>query len=248
MSKKSFRPRRAWKSKRRTGYKSKLAKSEFASMKETFEFATLDVGTSYRDFTMSLARCTRASQIARGYQEYRITKLEYLFKPLLDTFAPAGAGGTGIPVPYLYYLIDKVGANGSIQTQEQYDRAGAKPRRLDDKSLRIAYKPGVLSFGYDEVQGTNSYSKPLISPWLACNGKNTNTTTGSWQASSIDHLGMEWLVSGSSDVKYQVLVTAHFQFRKPAVEITLSEGLPSIVEAFTGKEIGLPQPPPAPVV
>lgn len=199
---------------RKTGYKSKLANSEFASLKETYEFATLNSVTAYRDMTISLARFIRASAVASGYQEYRITKVEYKWKPLTDTFAPAGT-----PVPYMYVLIDRTGANSAITSENQFIAAGCKALRLDDRIINRSFKPAVLNYAQDAVQNTNLYAKPMISPWLATNANNTLTSSG-WQPSSTDHLGLEWFVSADPTLRYKVEMTAHFQFRKPAVAKT----------------------------
>lgn len=241
-TRRTYRPR-----KRRSGMKSKLAKSEFASLKEVYEFSTLSCGQAYNDVTLSLARFLRATQVAEMYQKYRITKVDYLFKPLTDTFAPASGGGSGIPVPYLYYLIDKVGANVNFSTQSQFTRAGAKPRRLDDKTIRVSYKPSVLVSVGDKIQDTNVFSRSIASPWLACNGNNNQSEN--WQPSSIDHLGIEWLVQGDPSVKYQVTITAHFQFCKPAIDVAVAvDGAPqsvSVDKLITDVDLP-PTPPEAP--
>lgn len=221
------RPRRP----RKTGYKSKLAKSEFASLKETYEFSTLSSTVAYRDMTLSLARFARASAVASGYQEYRITKVEYRWKPLLDTFAPGGN-----PVPYMYILIDRTGANSDITSENQFIAAGCKVIRLDDKIITRSYKPAVLNYAYDAIQGTNAYAKPIISPWLATNANNTSISSG-WAPSSTDHLGLEWFVSAAPNTFYKVELTAHFQFRKPSVAKTApSDPLAVSVEAVDVKE------------
>lgn len=210
--KKTARPRR--RPARKTGYKSKLANSEFASLKETYEFATLNSVTAYRDMTISLARFVRASAVASGYQEYRMTKVEYKWKPLTDTFAPAGT-----PVPYMYILIDRTGANSAITSENQFVAAGCKALRLDDKIINRSFKPAVLNYALDAVQSTNLYAKPMISPWLSTNANNTLTASG-WSPSSTDHLGLEWFVSADPSLRYKVEMTVHFQFRKPAVAKT----------------------------
>ena len=220
---------------RKTGYKSKLAQSEFASLKETHEFVTLNSLTAYRDMTISLARFPRASAVASGYQEYRITKVEYKWKPLLDTFAPGGN-----PVPYMYVLIDRTGANSAITSENQYVAAGCKAIRLDDKIINRSFKPAVLNYALDAVQATNLYAKPMISPWLSTNANNTLTASG-WTPSSTDHLGLEWFVSAAASTSYKVEMVAHFQFRKPCIAKTApSDPLAVTIEAADVKD-PLPQ-------
>lgn len=202
----------------RTGYRSRLAKSEFASMKETYEFATLDNNTGYIDYENALARNSRASQIAQGYREYRITKVEYIFKPTLDTFQGPMLGGSTIP--YLYAMVDRVGALADFTTADQLREMGAKPRRLDDKSLRVVFKPAVLEYTLDKNGSSNQFARPLVSPWLSTDKNNSVDPAGpGWAPSSIDHLGLAWILeSGGGNTvlnQYNVEVVTHFQFRKP---------------------------------
>lgn len=208
MKKPSTKPRKASRGPK-SGYRSKLAKSEFASLKETFEFSTLSANAAYYDYNNSLARNVRAASVAHGYREYRITKVEYQFIPLFDTFT---AGGS-LTVPQLYYMIDKDGTFASVNTADQLMEAGAKPRRLDDKTIRIVFKPTVLGLTFDKDNLTNPFSKPMVSPWLATNKMNV---TGGWGPSSIDHMGITFIVDADPSLKYNVRVTSHIQFRKPS--------------------------------
>lgn len=182
-------------------------------MKETHQFDVLSANTAYIDYQNSLARYQRASQVAQAYREYRITKLEFQFMPLLDTFPYPDAVSDAIQVPYLYFMIDKTGTFSDFLTGEQLERAGAKPRRFDDNTVRINMKPSVLDYTYDKNNLTNAWARPLTSPWLSCDKNNDGTQA--FAPSSIDHLGLAWIVDGAPVIKYQVRVTAHFQFRKP---------------------------------
>lgn len=198
-------------------------------MKETHSFASLPCNTAFRDFATSLVRFDRATKIARSFQEYRITKVTYMWKPLLDTYAQGGA-----PLPYAYILVDKTAASGGINSQPEFEAAGCKPIRLDDKTLTRSFKPSVLQYSFDASTTTNVYSKPIISPWLSCNAHNLNATEPpDWQPSSIDHFGLEWLVVGDPKVLYQVDMVAHFEFRKPAYELD-NAGAPIVdVESYS---------------
>lgn len=202
---------------RKAGYRSKLAKSEFASMKETYEFAALPVTGAYVDYQNSLARNARASIVGRGYREYRITKMEYIFKPTLDTFA----FNSGAIVPYLYAMVDRTGNLADFTTADQLRELGAKPRRLDDKIVRVSFKPSVLGYALDRGQQSNEFAKPMISPWLTTDNSNDTVPGGpGWTPSTVDHLGLAWIVDGNSTAaNYIVEVVTHFQFRKPNLTI-----------------------------
>lgn len=193
-----------------------VSRNEFATMKETHTFSTLDANTAYRDYQCSLARFGRASILGKAYREFRITKVEYIFKANVDTYQ---GGGNSI-VPNLFTCIDKTGSMGNVLTAEQFRRVGARPRRFDDKNISVSYRPAVLQYAYDLSNGTNSWAAPKISPWLSCDKFNDQGTTP-WAASSIDHLGLVWILDqpgGIETVQYHVEMIAHFQFRKPVAE------------------------------
>lgn len=199
---------------------------ERASCKETHEFALLDSNTAYLDYQSSLARCERATAIAKGFQEYRITKVEYHFVPLVDTYLPGQ-----YPVPQLYTKVDKTGALGDLISVTQIVQAGAKPRRFDDKNVVVTFKPSVLQYARDASNGTNAWSAVRISPWLSTN--HNNTTGTAWTASSIDHLGIVWVVdckapTGQPNIQYTVREVIHYQFRKPNILAFTSGGTPAI--------------------
>lgn len=200
-------------------------RTEYAAMRETYEFATLFSGQAYTDTQVSLARFLRATSIAKGYQQYRISKVEYQFKPLVDTFASDNTS-LGGGIPYLLTVVDKTGEFSAFQNSQQLREAGAKPRRLDDKTLRVTYKPAVLDYVYDRNNSSNSWAKPIISPWLSTNKNNDGSSTV-WNPSSIDHLGLAWIVEGGTNqTAYQLEVTAYFEFRRPLFLVSsTSEGM-----------------------
>lgn len=224
---------------RRTNLKSKrTAGVEFASMKEVHEFAPLNVNSAYFDYALSLARFPRAVKIAEGYKEYRIAKVEYIFKPRYDTYAttfdPQVPGTVNSPsVPHLYAMIDRNGSMRDYNTSDQLRSAGAKPRRLDDKIVKWTYSPGVLQYAQDVNNLTNQFSTVKISPWLSCD-KNNNTGTTGFAPSSIDHLGIVWMADSTNTpvlLQYDLEVVAHFQFRKPVFVPTIGDQYVSLPAA-----------------
>lgn len=197
----------------------KTMPNEYAKLVETHEFDLLVNNTAYFDYATSLARCERASTVARGFQEYKITKVEYHFLPQYDTFAQGGVAGNGIP--NLYFRIDKTASLQDFTTVAQLAQTGCKPRRLDDKSIVVSFKPAVLFNTRDLTQGTNPWSKPMVSPWLTTN-KNNNSLITPWAASSIDHYGLAWFVEqvvapGGTQGNYTVRQRVHYEFRKPHI-------------------------------
>lgn len=239
MPKRMGRRRRAGKPRRRM-YRRKAPSREMASLKEVHQFTTLDCNTAYRDYQTSLARYQRASNVAQAYREFRITKLEYQFIPLVDTFTQTDYVSGISKVPQLYTMIDKTGAFGDFTLGEELERAGAKPRRLDDKNLFVRFKPCVLNFAYDANNLTNPWTKPIVSPWLSCD--KWNTLTGQpFAPSSTDHLGLVWIVDAQAAIKYEVRCTAHFQFRKPALIASSTKG-PTAVQPPSKNPEPIPEP------
>jgi len=211
----NVRRRRPARRMRRT--KKTLSQPEWASMKETHQFAVLPSNSAYFDYANSLARFQRASDIGRNYREFRITKLEFQFMPTVDTFTQTDYATGTSKVPYLYAMIDKTGTFRDFNVAEDLEQAGCKPRRLDDKTVRINFRPSVLSYAHDRDNNSNLWAEPRISPWLSCDKFNDTGTQTTYVPSSIDHLGLAWIVDAPAAVKYEVRVTARFQFRKPGL-------------------------------
>lgn len=220
--------RRRKTNRRRKAMKKRMP-NEYAKVCETHEFAMLNTNTAYFDYSTSLARCERASTVGRGFQEYKVTKVEYEFIPLTDTFLP----GT-VARPQLYFRVDKTASLQDFTTVAQLVQTGCKPKNLDEKIVKVAFKPAVLQLARDASNGTNPWAKPLISPWLSTN-KNNNVSSPTWAASSIDHYGLAWFVeqlvlSGSTPptVQYTIRQRVHFEFRKPIVLTPITGGVAAI--------------------
>lgn len=227
-------PRRSKRAPRRRQMKRRPRRStrmpnEYAKVCETHEFAMLNTNTAYFDYATSLARCERASTVGRGFQEYKITKVEYEFIPLTDTFLP----GT-VARPQLYFRVDKTASLQDFTTVAQLVQTGCKPRNLDERIVKVAFKPAVLQLARDANNASNPWAKPLISPWLTTN-KNNNVSSPTWAASSIDHYGLAWFVeqlvlSGSTPptVQYTIRQRIHFEFRKPIVLTPITAGVAAV--------------------
>lgn len=212
---------------------------ETARIQETYDFPDPNMNAAYVDYQLSLARFTRASLVARGFQLYRITKVTYKFKPKLDTFAVNATQGTPpavTTIPYLYTVIDKIGNLSDFTTADELRQAGAKPKRLDDKTLSVSYKPAVLQYTLDRNNATNTWAKPLVSPWLSTDKYNDVMSGGAnYLPSSIDHLGLAWIVEQTGTAAgvvntYGLEVTVDFEFKKPSMFRTVGAeaGAPAI--------------------
>ena len=108
---------------------------EYASMSESRTMAApgpapFTTNNLYSLMDTSLSQFTRAQQVAKAYQHYRIKYVQLKIRSSFDTYAVNPA--TPIGKPYLYYLIDKAGAVPTNVSLEGLKMAGAKPRALDE--------------------------------------------------------------------------------------------------------------------
>lgn len=179
----------------------------FASRSETYTISAT-AGQTYdlNDIRLN-AQFTVAPQLAQFYQYYRITSVQWRLKPNFDTYVSGGSAGTGI-LPYLYFLYDKSGSLGLLNAN-QFEQCGAKPVRVDDKTIVRKWKPTV------RIGDPNS-SVPMFkeSPWMP-----TYQTDGV-TPNAPNHLGAVWFVTKSNfnDAQvYDIDVTVTFQFKKPLV-------------------------------
>lgn len=224
-------PRRANKGKKRTTWRPRRRNlrslaaggTEFASAKQNIELANDPVNALYRIDDINLSSFDRLSQIARAYQYFRFTKVVMKFKPLVDTFTLQGTGpGTFQSVPYLYTLINKSDTlNGIIGGFNGMRDAGCKPRRFDDKTITISWRPTVAQgVSLSEANNTTSYASYRTSPWLSTNA-NVMLPGGSttWSPSTVPHLGLMYGVeqanTGDQVLPYSLEVEVHAQFKKP---------------------------------
>lgn len=207
-------------------YTRKTKSSEFASLVDE---VTLDYqcnnNVAYTMKNFALTNSIRAKSVAAAYQYYRISKVELLWKPQADTFiAQQSGGGSQVSIPYLYYLIDKANTLPVAWSLSMLRSAGAKPRRLDDKTLRVAFKPACYVGSTDSpVAGslvTENSAMIRTSPWLTTNANAGDGTSGvGWQPSSVDHHGLAFFIEQTTQAAGMIpalmTVRIHYQFKKP---------------------------------
>lgn len=184
--------------------------NDIAAVSETFMFSDMALNTIYADYGCSLFQHERARTVAQGYQEFRIKLVEYRFKPLSDTYVPQAGGA---PVPYLYYLVDKLRSNNGLQTIDAFTQAGAKALRFDDKTITVKYKPAVLLDSWDAQSLQAVPRQYRVSPWLTTN--DFNTVGAGFNPSSVDHNGIRWVIAGDAQFTYKCERVVHIEFRKP---------------------------------
>lgn len=215
------RAKRAYKGKRR-GFRPAKNVADYAGLSVTQWIGQVTTANQmYNLRNIALSQFARAVQVAKAYQHYRIKKVMLEFKPAYDTFAPlALPAGQNLQVPYLIYMIDKSGSIPTNVDSTALGQMGAKPIRFDDKTIKVAWRPSVLTQTFGQA---NSQSQYKVLPWLSTNANALNP--GVFQPSDIDHLGIFWKVDragvlpvGYDEYTYEVRITVEFQFKKPLIE------------------------------
>lgn len=177
---------------------------------------------NYSSYNISLASLSRARDVAKGYQFYRIKRITYVLKPLMDTFVQGtGSPQTQATVPYLYYMIDRTRQFQSGFTLAQLKAMGAKGRRLDDKVLTFSYTPSVLTETFDNTANATTAAQYKLMPWLPT--KDIAGGVGVWNPSTTDHLGIVWRVEQElgNPIGYSLERRIQVEFKKPAIPTTV---------------------------
>lgn len=179
---------------------------------------------AYTIKNFALTNSQRAKSVAAAYQLYRIKKVEIFFKPTADTFiAQQTGGGSQVSIPYLYTLVDKGLTLPSAWSLSMIKSAGAKPRRLDDKTLVTSFAPACYLGSTDTPVSAPALVSELsamlkTSPWLTTNA-NAGETNSVWAPSSVDHHGISFIIDqfnqAAGMISAQVTFRLHYEFKKP---------------------------------
>lgn len=201
---------------KRRGFRPARSVPDIAKLTESTQLTAYNctVNNMYvkRDFTISVN--PRASAVANAYQHYRIKKITLIVRPQVDTFMGGVAGYTA---PNFYYMIDKFGSIPTNVTLSALKSMGAKPIRLDEKTIKISWRPSVLQDVRDA--GAVALNTPVsyrVSPWLSTN--ENATQPGAFVCSSVDHLGIFWYAetpAGASTLQYNVEAIFDVEYKKP---------------------------------
>jgi len=206
--KRNYKPRKVYRKKNNRKLRKAQSQTQIASIQETITFADLNVNTPY-DTVVDLSMFTRATDLADNFQEYRITKLDYKYTPLSDTYIDA-SGNTTLPTLYHKRMLYPSPATFGLPFMVAL---GAKPIRLDDKIIKYKYTPNVLLTG---GASPTSLNKPDYKPWISTHltsGSNVSMDTTPHQGHSLFIFQKTTVSSNAPICSYEV--TAHFEFRKP---------------------------------
>lgn len=190
-------------------------KNESCKITETITIDTAQTALTPYESNINLRQFSRAVDIADNFQEYRIKKLIFKYTPFLDTFTDATTGAGAVP-----YLWSKRHIYPAPTTfgKEYLQALGAKPRRLDDKTLTVSYSPNI--FVYTNSEGGSGVSRsqgmPKYSPWLSTHYLDAGT--GNTVIDNTVHFGHAWWIDKVVDTGNAVCaveLTAVFEFKKP---------------------------------
>lgn len=204
-----------------------FSQPEWASCTEVVRGAVLESNTMYGPTILQMSQFKRSSQIAQNYQQYRITGVTLRFTPRFDTFPATTSGADQIVVPYLYYIVDRIGALRDNVTLAQLQSMGAKPHRFDDKTITVKYKPGVLT-SVATGGATSVPNRYTISPWL--NTQDLPSTSDN-TVSQVDHYGLWYVLDaktlpGDGQYEYDVDIQVDLQFRKALIATVAGAAIP----------------------
>lgn len=197
---------RKWRSKRQN-----RGVREWATMTESGVPGTLAPNTAYKSYNLSLAMCPRAINVAKSYQFYRIKRVTYVIKPNADTFI----SGQTSSIPYLYYMIDRTQQFQNAVSPDMLRAAGAKPRRLDEKTITFSYTPSVLQLAYDNTAGAATNVAYKVGPWLPTKDI---AQVGVWNPNTTDHQGVVFYIENvGGNIGFTFERRFEIEFKKPIV-------------------------------
>lgn len=220
--------------------------SEYASLSEV---RTLTPGSGgfqtknmYNLMDVQLADFTRATQVARAYQHYRIKYIKLIWKPTFDTFLTTTDPANVNTKHFVYYMIDKSGSLPTNVTLAGLKAMGAKPRALDEVPISTGWRPSVLTA--DMTVGGFAFAvQPTqykISPWLNTNRNSVDPAI--WNPSQVDHLGIYWYVDqlAGNAQPYTIDLEVQFEFKKPLLPaVGNNVAIPATVAELNASKDGI---------
>lgn len=192
---------------------------------QTLPTIALDANTPYR---ISVGGITgdRVRAVCEQFALYRISKVEFKYKPYYDTFTPGQLTTGNSPanilttVPRLYWKMNRFADAPAQWAVQDLKDMGAKPIRFDEKTVTIAYKPNILLA--NESGGSVSGSVKMT-PWL---NTDDGSETSTFAPSTTEHYGHFFYIeadaqNGQTDPGVGSLdVTIYYEFKNPRVEWT----------------------------
>lgn len=137
--------------------------------------------------SVSIAQYPRARALSRCYKFYRLKAVVFEYQPDANTYqAGTGAAET---IPYMYYIMNRDGADSNALNEAQIRNAGARPIKFT-KKITIAYKPNLIQAsqlvvklgaqGSPSLSVYNGNNMPIYDKWISTNGIQQGSTSPSW--------------------------------------------------------------------
>lgn len=166
---------------------------------------------------------TRASIVAPAYGLYRVAQIEYKIKPKFDTYiaGQVPVGDQPVEIPVVYWKMNRYGDAPIGFTAAELQSLGAKPIRLDDKTITIKYKPNILlaNAGAAAVAQAGGSGNLKMTPWLSTDSE---ADDNNFALSTTTHYGhmlfVECAAAGDgTPVICEIVARVVYEFKNPRI-------------------------------
>jgi len=166
---------------------------------------------------------SRAAVTAPAFGLYRVAQIEYKIKPKFDTYiaGQVPVGDQPVEVPVMYWKMNRYGDAPIGFTATELQSLGAKPVRLDDKTLTIKYKPNILlaNAGPAAAAQAGGSGQVKMTPWLSTD---TEADDNNFALSTTQHYGhmmfIECAAAGDgTPLICEVVARVVYEFKNPRI-------------------------------
>jgi len=157
--------------------------NNYAKIVETINYETVNPNTMYGNL-ITLADTTRALAMAANFQWYRITAVEWKYKPLFNTFQDSISTTVSSPSKPEFYSIMNRNGNFPANTLLELKEQGAIARSFA-RNLNIKYKPNTLLLAsIANTDGTTvaNANELKFNAWLPCSQTVAISPSSDWTA------------------------------------------------------------------
>lgn len=226
--KKTSKPRRKMAGRRRRFAKPARSGPNQAKIVEFFDLGVFEANVAH-DFSLAGiapvngAGPSRAAVTAPAFGLYRVAQIEYKIKPKFDTYiaGQVPVGDQPVEVPVMYWKMNRYGDAPVGFTAFDLQSLGAKPIRLDDKTLTIKYKPNILlaNAGPAAAAQAGGSGQVKMTPWLSTD---TEADDNNFALSSTQHYGhlmyIECAAAGDgTPAVCEVVARVVYEFKNPRI-------------------------------
>lgn len=225
-NKKKSAPRRGG---RRKAVKVAKAPGNSAKIIEYFEAIAVEANVA-NEFvikgivpTTSGGKVTRAATVARAFGLYRIADVQFILTPRFDTYSSGlnPGGDAPVEVPKVYWKINRYGDTPLGFTESDMLSLGCKAIRLDDKTVKIQYKPNILlaNAGAAAVAQNGGSGQVKMTPWLSTDDEADNNNFALSTTTHYGHMMFIECAAGGDGTPIVCEMTCRvvYEFKNPRV-------------------------------